>query len=247
MSDIFKPTSDEKPDFTEIKVEDLVGEGQKYQDANELAKAYANADWAIAQKDAQLAEAQARAKVLEDLLKGQGITPKTENRQEDNPEDQNKELREENKSEAPPVNPKDVDLNELVRQVINKDKEESRFSNNVNDVSERLASHFGDGAKARDYVNKKAKELGVGVDFLMDMAGRSPTAFMNTIGLNIQGGNRSTPVPSSDVHRSGNVRNTKNFKYFEEIRKANPKLYYAASTQREMFQARTELGDSFFN
>src|SRR5690606_2270454 len=199
----------------------------------------------------KIAELEARSKVLNDLLEQN----KPNNNSPDpkpKPDDMKSEIEKPN-LETPPVNNNGNDgvvssenLSELVRQELAKADEQKSFSTNVDKVAQRLSDEYGSVQKANEVVNAKAKELGVSVEWLMDAAGKSPNAFFATIGLNGAHSN-NTPVSFSERNVRDGGGSKKNYKYFEELRKSNSKAYYSAPVQRELFTARKELGDAFYN
>jgi uncharacterized small protein (DUF1192 family) len=220
----------------DITVDALVGENQKYKSVDELAKAYANADSFIERLKAEKAEAEAEAKVLKDLVTGQNKQP---NKADENPDG----------IQTPPAGErepnKDVDLKSLIQEEINRTNSEKRRADNVNLVADKLAESLGDANKARAYVQKKAAELGVGVDFLMDTAAKSPNAFYNLVGLNSQRP-QGTPSPETNFRPNNGDNGKKGKSYFENIRKTNPGAYYSRQVQEEMFTAVNTLGQDYF-
>lgn len=257
---VFSPAEEnnnaQKPNLEEVTVETLVGDEQKYSDANQLAKAYVSADYTIDQQKARIAELEARDKVLSDLVDQKNNTNSDNN---SNKPDDLKDKQQKQQLDPPPENKekvvnnngdndKNLDLSELVRQELEKANEQKSYTDNVDNVAETLKEQFGSVQSANEAVNKKAKELNVSVDWLMDAAGKSPTAFFATMGLSNDAKSTNTPASFSDniIRPEGN-RGKKDFKYFENLRKENSKAYYSSQVQREMFNARKELGDNFYN
>lgn len=239
MADIFgsepiQPSEDDN----EITVETLVGEGRKYRDPNELAKAYSHADAAIERLKAQLAEKETEARVLRDL---------NEARQHGKPAE---EPREEDRQKQPDLTPapKSEDISELVRNELSKADQERRRSDNINKAAETMNRRFGSPAKAQEAIRARAAELGVSFEWLRDAAAGSPTAFFATMGISETPSSSSTPSYSPEVTRRDNDlgRGQKNFRYFEDLRKSSPKAYFSPAVQAEMFAARRELGDKFY-
>lgn len=224
-----------------VTLETLVGEGQKYANADALAKAYIHADNFGNTLKGENAELRAELKVLKDMLEANQNKPpvQTEPRNIDPPAAPLSEPHSEKRGE-------EKDMTTLIREELERTSKEKLFSDNVNSVSERLASHFGDPVNARNALAKKAKELGVGVDWLMDVAGKSPDAFYSTIGIDRR--SFSTPSSGGTVNTSAfsSSGSKKDFKYYEELRKTNPNSYYSRAIQKEMFASRTSLGDSFY-
>lgn len=237
MSIFNKDDQDNRPDLEGITIDTLVGETQKYKTPDELAKAYANADHYIAQTKQRLVELEAENKVLKDI-------------RENTPPVEPKKAPDDGSGNEPPVNREpdkkneEKDLSTLVQEELERANAKKTFSENVNDVSEKLKNYFGDERSAQKAVQDKAKELNVGVDWLMDVAGKSPVAFYNTLGLDRK--SLSTPSPENDRISGAFNKSTRNFAFYEEMRKNDRKAYYSAQVQREMFKDAREQGEAFY-
>lgn len=237
-------------DTTNITVDVLVGEGQKYASADELAKAYVNADAYIQQAKAKQLELEAELKVLRDIAtkvptnSSNNTDPVNNNpnpRLDENPLGDKDRQNEQNSNK---------DLSALISEEVEKIEQTKRFQSNVDAAAQKLSEHYGSATKANEAIRQKAVELGVSVDWLLDMAGRSPQALYRTIG--IEGAqSRTTPNATTDnginTNAFGNARDKRNFRYYEEIRKSDPKSYYTPAIQRQMFNDAKELGSSFYN
>lgn len=227
------------PDVSNITLETLVGDDQKYKTADELAKAYVHADAHIENTKAKLAQLEAENKVLKELdesRRNKVEPPKAPDGQ---------------RQDDPPVvrqpDPKDdKDLSTLIREELDRSKEQDKFASNVNAVSEKLSVYYGGPKEAQKAVAAKAQELKVSTEWLMDVAGRSPAAFYGTLGIDQRSVN--TPSSTGDVNTVafGADKNRKNFRYYEEIRKTTPKTYYSAQMRKEMFEEASKQGDKFY-
>lgn len=217
----------------DVTIDTLVGEGKKYRDENELAKAYANADSHIAELRRDLAQARAKS----DAEKNQEPVVQTQQHQPD---------------PAPAVTerPQNTeDLRTLVGRELEALTESKRFEQNVETTAQTLIDHFGDAQKANQAVKDKARELGVSPDWLRDSAARSPKAFYATMGLNPESAKRdtSTPAPRSEIRLESNQNNgKKNYAYFETLRKSDKATYYSQPVQNEMHRLAKEQGDAFY-
>jgi hypothetical protein len=69
-------------------------------------------------------------------------------------------------------------------------------------VNEAFISHFGDVEKAKAAYKSAAEEAGVGLDFMTDLAARSPEAVLKLAGIK---GNAITPTAksSSSINTAG--------------------------------------------
>lgn len=244
-NDIFnsKP-NDEGTEFNvdNINVETLVGEGRKYGTPDELAKGYAHADAHIAKLKAELAEIKMREKILQDLEEA-----KNKNKQEDLGNTQERQ-----EHQPAPEERKDkfseVDIGELVRKELEDRDKKTSYSDNVNSSASKLAEKLGSVSEAQRFVETKAKELKVDVKWLMDVAGRSPDAFFRTVGINDISVNSPNANQQSDLNSLAltNQRNRRNFKYYEEIRKTDPKAYYSTELRKQLFEDARAQGSAFY-
>jgi hypothetical protein len=236
--------SNETPSFDNLTVDALVGENQKYKTPDDLAKAYANADHRLAQLAKEQAEKDAELKVLREMLEQPHRKAKEP---EDNQRSREPDPADDDLENRNPVVKDDKDFATQVREELERATKEKSFADNVNAVSEKLSNFYGGTAKAQEAIQRKAKELQVSPEWLMDVAGRSPAAFYSTVGIDQR--SISTPTSESDVNTSafGRDTNKKNFSYYENIRKTDPKLYYSKELQKEMFSTAREAGAKFYS
>lgn len=235
MPDIFgdQPVTNE-----DVTVDVLVGEGKKYSDVNNLAKAYVNAEGFIEELKRELAleRAQKDANKLNNtdgLPQQQSLPPQTPAPQTEPVQPQNTE-----------------DLRTLISEVVESQSQAKRFEQNVETTAQRMIEVFGSAAKAQEALAAKARDLGVNVEWLRDAAARSPTAFYATMGIPADTAspqNTSTPAPRSDVRVSPTLNNgEKTYSYFQDLRRTDKSKYYSAETQAEMHRLAREKGDAFY-
>lgn len=229
--------------FDDVTLETLVGENQKYKSADELAKAYANAEAYLNKMKADLAAKEVQIETLKDIATNKNINSNSPSEPKPEP-----------KVEHQPVgndgNKNEKDINEIIREQFSALTEEQKRSANVNQAAETMKNFFGSSDKARQAVLDKAAEMNVSVDWLMDVAARSPDAMYRLMGVEAKPRSQNMPGIDvvSDVRTRVNPGNgEKNFRYFEEIRKSNPKLYYSRDIQSQMFAAAKSMGRSFYD
>lgn len=237
---------DNRPNLEEVTVDTLVGDGRKYADQNQLAKAYVSADHTIAQRNAKIAELEAEVRIREDLMN------KANNNNAANP---NPNPNPEPKVNTDPAAPRvedsgkqaDVDLSALVREELKKTNEEEKFKRNIEHTANKLTDHYGSPEKANEAVRRRAEELNVGVEWLRDSAAQSPEAFFATMGIN-NAHSSNSPSSTGNVQIRPNANsNKKDYKYWETFRKeVGPTKFYSREVQNEMFAAARELGPSFY-
>lgn len=234
MADIFGENTIET-EVDPITVDTLVGDGRKYKNPDELATAYANADAYIERMKAENAEREAELKVLRDLAEARSKAKETPAGDEGD----------RHKQPDPSNTPKVEDISELVRQELKNSKLEERRTTNINRAAEVMTKHYGSPAKAQEAIRRRAEELGVGFEWLRDAAADSPGAFFASMGIDPNSRSASTPGYSNDAVRRSS-EGARDFTYWEEMRKTNPKAYFSAEVQKQMFTARRELGDKFY-
>jgi len=239
--------------FADIKVDTLVGEDKKYKTADDLAKAYAHSDAFIAQTKAERAEDRAKIKVLEDMLNAQQNKTSMEDPGLNSPNEKNPPVDngEPNLAESEENN-SDLDIESRFKELYEKQKEQDSYSTNVETAANKLTEKFGSEALANKFVREKAEDLKVSVDWLMDMAGRSPVALYKTLGIE---GTASKSSPNASnleaingaAFRGESTSDKRNFKYYEEIRKSDLKAYYKADMQAQLMKDAREQGSAFYS
>lgn len=239
---------DENTDITEVTVEALVGEGKKFKTPDDLARGKIEADRVITARERELAELReelAKRTTLEELyekIQNKSITPPVNN---------NSNVSTEQKPAA--VTLSDEDLARRIEELADKRTREQKIQENVELVSERLIQEFGSEEKANEVVKQKAKELGVSVAFLQDVAANSPKALFAQLGLN-DGPKATPPVNRSDVkteilsHNQSAKPGT--YGYWQEARKSmKPDEYFSPRVQNQIMKeafAAAERGEDYF-
>ena len=219
--------------------------GDKFKDTQVLAKSKLEADNHIASLERQLAELREELgkesysqKLLEQLqTKAPTPTPvNTEVAQEQNGGTKT--------SDTKPELSEDF-LKSLVEKTLTERELRGTTEQNIAAVSKELEAKYGTNAKS--HVEQKAKALGLSMERLQALAAESPTAFMALIG---------EPQKSFQPPVSGSVRTEgvnfqgsteRDFKYYQNLRRTNKKLYYDPKTQRQMIADKTRLGSNFGN
>lgn len=232
-------TNTNTTNLDDVTADVLVGEDRKYKNADELAKAYVSADSFIEQQKAENARLAAEKKVLEDLLKNS----------QSNPSEPAPRPVETNVPVERNADGGNIDISAKIREEFQALDEEKRKAANINAAAETMTKFYGSPEKAKEALTKRAIDLNVSAEWLLDAAAKSPTAFYASMGLNPSAtGNSSlnSDVGNDAVFR-GNPTGQKGMKYWNEIRKTNPKLYYSRDMQKQMFESRKAMGDTFYS
>ena len=241
--------NDQTPDPNSVTVEDLVGEGKKYATIEELAKSRVHADIAIAARERELAEAREELNkriTYEELVEQLGRPNEREA-----PRSSERQPAPETPANVPHI--KDEDLAARIREIQAQDNREQRLQSNVSQVTQRMLEEFGTETKASEYLNGKARELGVDIKFLQDQAAQAPKAFFKTIGLEDAVSPPARPTDgnvNTDALRTQNPGGTPKadtYAFYENMRKTDPARYFLPATQNRLMKAALEKGDAFFN
>ncbi len=229
MDDIFDtvdPSELNRKDEDRNYLEELVGEGRKFKSPEDLAKGKFYADQAIDVLKQRLQEAQnelQNRKSLEDFM--------TEMKTLKTPVEPEYRV----SPDAP--KPVEVDIESQFEQLFAKREAKQRMESNRDKVTRVLNDHFGDQAKVA--INRKAQELGMSLQDLQDLAFRSPSALFNLLGVSEVPRDRVAPtVPVSTTSTYGSQVNTgmRGRKYYDNLKKTNPKLYDHPDTIGQMMK-----------
>ncbi len=221
-------------------LDQLVGEGRKYSDPEQLAKGYANYDELNKDLTRQLDELrqelskQDHAKELLEKIKG---TQGNDDRQKT----------------ADPTGSKDEDggqklgTEEMIRKLLSEEREKTKREENLAQISERMKKAWGD--KASEEFENRLKAAGVDKETAASLAAKSPAAFYKLVGIDSTA-TKSTATPpetekNADFTFNGVAAGERNWAYYEELRRKDKKKYFSVDVQRQMFKDKRELGDRF--
>lgn len=237
MSDIFQPinvTNDESVSF-----EALVGEDKRFKTSDDLAKAKIESDRFIDQlkrENDELRKEVTSKATLDEIM--------TKIREMNAPQGQQPPV-------TPPANPDNgspQNIESVVATLLEKRSLEDRVRSNTEVVSQTLQEKFG--ADAQIHLNKKAKELGVSLDYLRRIASESPKAFFTLIGVSNE---RPVAAPVVAPRVLGQVHNEpvgsdgqRNKAYYDKIKAVNPAEYFSPKIQNQMYKDAMKLGDAFY-
>ncbi|HEY6020500.1 MAG TPA: hypothetical protein VIY48_11525 [Candidatus Paceibacterota bacterium] len=218
-------------DPTKNYLEELVGDGRKYATPEDLAKAAIHKDAFIEQLKRENAEAREaiskRINEEEFLKKLEQVARPNSPPPQDPPEDRRDE-------QAPPaITPEDIE--KLLSQREAKKKQEE----NLQTVTNRLQELYGDDYRSR--VQSQAKALGVGTDFLTNIAQQNPQAFYRLLGLEQAREETFSPPPRSSVSSPPSTTGKKDYAYFAKMRKEKGEgWYFSIPVQQEIWKAARE-------
>lgn len=220
--------------------DEIVGEGKRYKTNEDLVRSKLEADHYIEllkrQKDELRAdylkmreETMAKAS-LEELIKQQALGKTDEHKSQ----------------EQKPYDPTEIEklLSTKISESLNAYELSNRQKTNSNLVKEKLIERFG--KNYRNTVKDKLEELDISEELFNQMAQNHPTMLIKTLEMDKPPKTeqfQSPPRSSGNYTPPSNTRRT--WSYYQELKKANPKLYLDPKTTNQMQKDYMELGDSF--
>lgn len=215
--------------------------GDKWRDPEVIAKGKLDADAYIEQLKAQVEELK---KLAERGAKVEDLVAKLDQKAAQTTSANSQAS---NSSGATATNTKSAiseeDIQSLVEKTLTQREQRQTLDQNISQVDRQLKEMFG--TEAGNKLKEKAAQLGLGLDELKNVAGKSPTAFFTLIGEKPK---EFSPMTSGTIRTEG-VSNqqsagTRNNAYYQKMRKENPRLFN--QSQQQMVQDRVRLGDAFY-
>lgn len=235
---VFTPT----PDTGIVDpVSELVGEGKKFKTVADLAKGKLESDNFIVKLQGELADIRA------DLNKQTDANQKVEELRQEVVK-----LRTERVSSGSSKPNEQVqttpglskeDLQTLVAQTISENEKNRTASQNILVANSEAIKLFGTSEKATEVIRQKAKDLGLSVDDLREIAARSPTAFAKMVftgetAANPAAGSITSGIAKSQAVAPGGVTYKEGTKeFFDNIRQTDPKKYWTPEVQNRIYAA----------
>jgi hypothetical protein len=221
----------------------LVGEGKKFKTVGDLAKGKLEADDFI---ERLKTENKALRETLEKESNPDDVLAKISNYLSKN--------KEENGTTATPSSnqsTKEPLSEEKVLELLGKRDQQERAKSNVSNFNATVAGLFKD--KASEVVSKRLGDLGMeGTEFTR-LVEKNPKAALALLGVkeSAMGSAGSTTMqPSVNTEAyfgdAGGVTDTRNFAYFQKLRREMGEKYYSPEMQAQVFEARKKLGDAFW-
>lgn len=246
MSDVFAsqtPAIDPAKDY----LPDLVGEGKKYATPADLARAVLHKDLFINKLEDETKELRGE---LNTRMKMEEFVDKMSSLEK--PALVTNQEQDRSQSVEPPqvatVKPEDV--SKTVDAILAERERVGQEKRNLLDVQARLTEHFGD--RASQVVDDKASKLGLGKEFLKNLAATQPKAFYAILGLDTPPRQAENPASglrsqvNSDAFRP-DVRGEKTQTYYDKLRQTDKAKYFSQEVQVEMHKQAVKLGADFFD
>ena len=137
------------------------------------------------------------------------------------------------------------DLKSLVERTLTERDKDSVVKQNLNLVNEEMEKSYGTDASAK--IHDKAKELGLTIERMQEIAAESPTAFFNLIG---EPKKDFKPMVQGSVRTEGvnmQVSTERNWAYYQKLRRENPNQYYTPKVQQSLMEDKVRMGERFGN
>ena len=135
------------------------------------------------------------------------------------------------------------DLKSLVERTLTERDKDSVVKQNLNLVNEEMEKSYGTDASAK--IQNKAKELGLTIERMQEIAAESPNAFFNLIG---EPKKDFKPMVEGSVRTEGvnmQASNERDWSYYQNLRRDNRSLYYSPKIQRQLMEDKSRLGGKF--
>lgn len=242
--------NDDTPQLDQSKnyLAELVGEGKKFKTNEELARGKAEADLYIQtvnkradqlrddylqlreQLNARDSEETAQAK-FEELLARYEVNRTPPQLPVETPE-----------RKPTPFDPSKLDS--LIEEKLLKTEANRKAQTNFTEVQKKLKEQLG--SNYQSILQDKMNELDLTTEDINALARKSPTAFFNTLQLNQQTEN-ILGAPRSNQRSGFNPKTPerRTWSYYENLRKANPKIYYDPKIANQMHDDALALGTEF--
>lgn len=253
-SDLFKApeTSGDETNEDIDYVKELVGEGKKFKEASpeELLKVLAKSKYEadrhiqnLEQEQNELRQELNTRLKLEELMKTLSEPKAPEASKHQNNEDGGERRGDPNKNS-------EVDIEKTVEALLNSRLEAQHKQNNVAVVKDELTKRWGKQYLAN--VDKVLSETGMSREQFADLAATNPKvvlALADKVAPSQSNPNDpllSAPRSTQRIVGSPQSSNEKNFKFYEKIRKENPRRYFSPEVQGEMHRMARQMGDDFY-
>lgn len=250
MNSLFDQNDNPQLDQSKNYLDELVGEGKKFKTVEDLARGKAESDLYIQtvntradqlrddylqlreQLNARDSEATAQAKFDEMLSRYETIRNNPQSPVEP-PE----------RKPTPQFDPSKLDS--LIEEKLLKTEADRKAATNFSSVQKKLKEQLG--SNYQSVLQERMNELDLTTEDINSLARKSPTAFFNTLGLNQQQQESLVSGPRSTQRSSfaPKAAEKRTWSYYENLRKANPKIYYDPKIANQMHDDAIALGPEF--
>lgn len=232
MTDLFNKGGDPSNDAQNV-LDQLVGEGKKFKTVEDLAKGKLESDAfierltdeqkSLREQLEKLDAAAKEAETLKSVLDKLGHKPNSGSEGKDGNQ----------------PNPGPEEIEKLVSKMLQEREVATSRETNRKRANDELLKRFeGDQSKAKEYLDNRAKELGMSTEALGELSETSPQAFATLVGLrkpeNFSGAN-ATHMSGRNSDAS-NFGGEKNASYYKELKQTDRKKFYSVGVQQELIK-----------
>lgn len=136
-------------------------------------------------------------------------------------------------------------LQSLVTQEIQRHEVSRKQEQNLETVKAKLVEKLGNNYQT--IYKDRLSALGLTAEFADSLAKTSPTAFINTLGLNETRREGFDTPPANTSFLAPKTPEKRTYSYYQKMRRENPKLYYDPKIANEMDKMSQQLGEAFFD
>lgn len=228
------PATEENQDFVQQLV---ASKGEQWADPQTLAKGKLEADKFIEDLKLQVQNLEAQVNKQD---YAQELLAKLEEGKAPQPN-----VGQEPENTTPKFNEEQIES--LIRSQLAESQKQQIVQSNLQKADEMLTEAFGTEAGAT--VEKRSKELGLTKERLREIAADSPEGFMSLMGA-APVKEQSPTVPAGRLNTTADTFSSsseRTWKYYNALRKENPREYRKPAIQKAMMEDRNRLGDKFYN
>lgn len=220
---------------------ELVGEGKKYKDPVAAGRALAEKDAHIARIERENKEYREKVKTtqtLEEIVNQIREARALEQSNQNDGDNQGRNL------ETPAIKKEDIEA--LLEERLTKRDRDNIERNNLSSVMEMAEKVLGPNYQRE--LEKRRQALGLGQDFLTDVARKNPKAFAKIMELDEKKDMSLFSPPVTERNPVSNGHDPKkNWKYYQKLRRDNPQAYAEAERSLEILRAAENLGEAFYS
>ncbi len=226
-------------------LEDWVGEGKKFATNEDLAKSYGNAQAHISTVEKSYGELQAeldnRETVKEMLTK---LNAPQAGESEQTPGTQGTE-----NTVTETMSPQEIAelIDKRAGEKVSNFAEQSKADSNEVAVSEALSKKFGGDDQAAKMLSDMATKVGLSMEAMRTLARGNPAIVLEMFPSTAnQATQLQGEVNTDSPQFNGGSGSTRNFAFYEKLRKENKREYFNTSTQMKMLKDAEDQGSSFY-
>lgn len=138
-------------------------------------------------------------------------------------------------------------LKSLISDTLTQRERDATSNQNLRETEAKLKELFG--TEVDKEVDKRSAQVGISKENLQKLAAESPTAFFKLLGEEVKFQTNSLAQGTINTAEgfNNNRAATKDFKHYQELRRAKPNEYYRPAMQNQMLKDRLAQGDSFYS